>query len=205
MLPDFLQEKYNFLKDDIKQRLIDFENISENDYFYELCFCICTPQSKAENALKVQQILMEKNFLNNDFDATPILFDKSHYIRFHNRKAKRLNLLKKNYDNILSILNSNISDSDKRIWLRNNVNGFGLKESAHFLRNIGYKNQGILDRHILKHLVYCGLYDDIPKISNDKTYLKVEDKFMKFAKNINIPMDELDLLFWSYEAGKILK
>lgn len=205
MLPDFLNEKYEILKDDIKTRLIEFENVSKDEYFYELCFCICTPQSRAESAFKVQQKLKSLNFYENDIDPTPILFDKTHYIRFHNQKAKRLIKIKEQYPEILEILKSEISDIEKRFWLRNNINGMGLKESAHYLRNIGYKNLCILDRHILKHLVHCGIYNEIPNISSDKKYLEVEDKFRDFADNIGIPLDELDLLFWSYETGEILK
>lgn len=205
MLPEFLSEKYDKLKYDIKLRLEEFEKIKPEKYFYELCFCICTPQSKAENALIVQNKLEELDFLNNEFDPTSILFNKSNYIRFHNQKSKRLLLLKKQYYKIFEILDSDLNDTEKRLWLRKNINGFGLKESAHFLRNIGYKNLGILDRHILKHLHYCGLFDDIPKITNDKMYNEIEKQFFNYAASINIPMDELDLLFWSYETGKIIK
>ncbi len=205
MLPDFLNEKYIELKDDIKQRLEEFEQVKPETYFYELCFCICTPQSKAENALIVQKKLEDMDFLNENINPTPVLFDKSHYIRFHNQKAKRLNLLKLQYDEISEVLKSDMNDKEKRLWLRYNINGFGLKESAHFLRNIGYKNLGILDRHILKHLHYCGLFKEIPKITNDKIYIEIEKLFFNYAKSISIPMDELDLLFWSYETGKILK
>jgi N-glycosylase/DNA lyase len=205
MLPDFLLEKYTELKADILQRLQDFDNVSPAHYFYELCYCICTPQSKAENALIVQNKLEEIDFLNKAIDPTPILFDKSNYIRFHNQKAKRLLLLKEQYDEIYEMLHSNITPEEKRLWLRKNVNGFGMKESAHFLRNIGYRNLAILDRHILKHLHYCGLFDEIPKISGDNHYLEIEDIFLDFADRVKIPLDELDLLFWSYETGKIIK
>lgn len=205
MLPDFLLEKYNELYNEIIQRLKDFANVESEKYFYELCYCICTPQSKAENALIVQEKLEELDFLNNDIDPTPILFEKSNYIRFHNQKAKRLLILKEQYDEIDEILRTDLKPYDKRLWLRKNVNGFGMKESAHFLRNIGYRNLAILDRHILKHLHYCGLFDEIPKISGDKQYMEIENIFFEFSEQIKIPLDELDLLFWSYETGKIIK
>jgi N-glycosylase/DNA lyase len=204
-LPDFLHQKYLVLKTDIKKRLLEFSQVPEADYFYELCFCLCTPQSKAESAWKVQQKLAEKDFFNKAFDPTSILREPSHYIRFHNQKAKRLLEAREKYDQILSIIKSDKSNDEKRILIYENVNGFGLKESAHFLRNIGYRNLAILDRHILKHLVHCRVYDEVPKISSKKQYQIVEEKFKEYAENIKIPIDELDLLFWSYEAGKILK
>ncbi|MDC1068775.1 hypothetical protein OAQ99_06430 [Candidatus Kapabacteria bacterium] len=204
-LPLELQNKYKVLKKDIQSKLKEFSVVKPDNYFYELCFCICTPQSKAESAFAVQTKLIKQNFLENDFDPTQILRDPKHYIRFHNQKAKRLIEAKENWILISSVINSEISGSDKRAWLYENVKGIGMKESAHFLRNIGYRNLGILDRHILKHLVSSGVFDEIPNISSRKNYEKVEKAFADFADKNNIPMDELDLLFWSYEAGLILK
>jgi N-glycosylase/DNA lyase len=204
-LPQELKNKYKELKSEIKTKLKEFEAVSENQYFYELCFCICTPQSKAESAFAVQKILQEKDFLNNNFDVTPILREPSHYIRFHNQKALRLQAIKENWKVILAKIKDNSTGQEKRNWFNQNVKGIGMKESAHYLRNIGFKNLGILDRHILKHLITCRVFDEIPKISSKKQYDLVEEKFKEFALKVNIPMDELDLLFWSYEAGLILK
>ena len=80
------------------------------------------------------------------------------------------------------------------------VNGYGLKEASHFLRNIGKSNNkiAILDRHILRNLK-----ED--KIKNHKHYLEVEQKFLDYASSESIPPDELDLLWWSKENGEIFK
>ena len=204
-LPENIEKKYTELQDDIKQRLIEFKNVPKNKYFYELCFCICTPQSKARSAFMVQQKLEEIDFFNNELDPTDILRTPENYIRFHNQKSKRLIRIKDQWQEINSILESAIDPKEKRNWLSKNVNGIGMKESAHYLRNIGYRGLGILDRHILKHLVLCEAYKKIPNISTEKRYNLVENKFRKLSKEIGIDMDELDLLFWSYEAGEILK
>ena len=93
-----------------------------------------------------------------------------------------------------------------RNWLFENVKGMGLKESAHFLRNIGiYENLTILDRHILKNLNKHGVIDEIPNPLSKKQYLEIEKKFLEFAKEINIPTEELDLLFWSEQTGEVFK
>ncbi len=86
-----------------------------------------------------------------------------------------------------------------------NVKGLGYKESSHFLRNIGYKNLAILDRHILKNLKDLRVIRYIPKSLNKNKYLEIEDKFQNFSKRINISMDELDLLFWSIETGEVFR
>jgi len=97
------------------------------------------------------------------------------------------------------------SGEELRLWLVNNVKGLGWKESSHFLRNIGYRNLAILDRHILRNLKRLGVITKLLKTLNAKKYLQIEKKFKKFSKRIGISMDELDLLFWSMETGKIMK
>lgn len=204
-LPNIFQEKYEILKPIIRQRLDDFKNVSKSKYFYELCFCICTPQSRASSAMAVQLELEKLDFLNNEFDTTPLLRSSSNYIRFHNQKSNRLQLIKQQWSRIKEVLDSEIPSEEKREWINDNVNGIGRKESAHYLRNIGYKNLAILDRHILKHLVTCGVFAEIPNISTKSRYDDVSHQFMEYSKKVGIPMDELDLLFWAEEAGEILK
>lgn len=200
-----LIEHYKVNQINIKNRLNDFKNVKPEDYFYELCFCICTPQSKAKSALQVQNELMALDFFNNDLDVTQILRNPNFYIRFHNQKSKRLNLIKENWKEIQTIINSKMSHYEKRDWLAENINGIGYKEAGHFLRNIGFENLAILDRHILRLLVECNVYEETPTISNKKKYHEVEQKFLEFSKIVGIPIDELDLLFWSYINGEIIK
>ncbi len=202
--PELLNH-YKENEEKIKNRLDDFKNVSQDKYFYELAYCICTPQSKAANAGKVQKILEEKNYLANPFDVTEILRNKENYIRFHNQKALRILNTAKNFEQIESILTNNWSSADKRDWFVNNFNGFGMKESSHFLRNIGHRNLAILDRHIFAILIDHDVINELPKSINVKKYLEIESKFIDFSNDVNIPLDELDLLFWSFKTGEILK
>ncbi|MDX9790962.1 MAG: N-glycosylase/DNA lyase [Candidatus Kapaibacterium sp.] len=197
--------KYKEISAVIKSRLNDFKSVPAKDYFYELCYCICTPQSKAANALIVQNMLAENDFFNKAFDPTPILRSPSNYIRFHNQKAARLLRVREEFNEISEIISSNMSNYEKRNWLANNLNGFGMKESSHFLRNIGYENLAILDRHILRHLMNCGVFDELPKLTPEKNYISVESKFLEFADYVGISLDELDLLFWASSTGEIIK
>jgi N-glycosylase/DNA lyase len=204
-LPEELLEFYNKNKSKIKKRLKEFSLVPKEEYFYELCYCLLTPQSKAENSVLVVQKLKQMDFFINDFDPKPILIEPKHYIRFHNNKAKHLLYAKEIFPQILECIENNNSLHEKRMFLVNKVLGFGMKESSHFLRNIGFKNLAILDRHILKNLVLCGVIDSYPNSLNKFTYLNIEKKFLYFAERINIPIDELDLLFWSVQTGQILK
>jgi len=86
-----------------------------------------------------------------------------------------------------------------------NVKGLGLKESSHFLRNIGYRGLAILDRHILKNLHKSNVINELPKTLTPKVYFEIEKKFKDFSREVSIDMDELDLLFWSMETGEVFK
>lgn len=204
-LSDELTAHYERVKIDIKARLADFKAVNRGEYFYELCYCICTPQSKASAATQVQRKLMDLDFFNTKFDPTEILLDKTHYIRFHNQKAKRLLEAIDLFPIVTQILKESAPTKSKRLQLNSIIKGMGMKECSHYLRNIGEEGLAILDRHILKHLVIAGIYHEVPNISSINNYLKVEEQFLSFADSVQIPIDELDLLFWSFENGSILK
>jgi len=200
-----LKELYSEISPLIKKRLSEFKEIPKEKYFYELCFCVCTPQSKASSALAVQMKLEAANFYEKDIDVTPILRQKENYIRFHNVKAERLNYIKEIYPIIKVLIETPLDIITRRNKIKDLVPGFGYKESGHFLRNIGFEGVAILDRHILNCLVECGVFQEIPKIGSAKGYLDAEQKFIDFSKKVNIPIDELDLLFWHSKAGEIIK
>ncbi|MFP4529068.1 MAG: hypothetical protein ACLFQX_10985 [Candidatus Kapaibacterium sp.] len=204
-LPDYLIEKYSELAPQIRRRLEEFAAIRPEQYFYELCYCICTPQSKAKNAARVQAYLGNHDFLDRPFDPAPILRSPENYIRFHNQKSERLLRARVQYPEIYQMLTSEFSSLEKRLWLADNLKGFGMKEASHFLRNTGHRGLAILDRHVLKHLVGCGVFREVPNISGRKRYLEVELAFHEFALGVGINVDELDILFWSWETGEILK
>lgn len=200
-----LKNIYRQRRDIIEKRLCDFTNVPTHEYFYELVYCLLTPQSSAFNAEQVVKALRESDFMNLPISPVPFLLRKNSYIRFHRTKAKRLLELKKNYDYIMANITNGKSNHELRQWLVKNVDGLGWKESSHFLRNIGRKGLAILDRHILKNLFYFNVINSIPKTMTAKRYLSIESRFIQFASDIGIPMDHLDLLFWSMETGEVRK
>ncbi len=204
----FLEELHRLhakRRDAIRDRLNEFMGIKPAQYFYELAYCMLTPQSSAVNAGKAVERLQEKNFSGEDFDPEPILFQKDFYIRFHRTKARLLLEMKKNFPEIFSAVSNGETGNALRGWLVNHVKGIGYKEASHFLRNIGYRDLAILDRHILKNLKKFGAIRSIPKSLTPRRYLRIERQFHRFAATVGIPLDELDLLFWSLETGEILK
>ncbi|MBF8247827.1 MAG: N-glycosylase/DNA lyase [Bacteroidetes bacterium] len=197
---------YKNRKEAIKLRLQDFSRVTPSGYFYELVYCLMTPQSSAEHAEKTVLALRQQRFAESDFNPEEILRTREHYIRFHRTKARHLLKAKEEFPTILESLTNGLSPMEVRNWLVSNVKGLGLKEATHFMRNIG-KNDGlaILDRHILRNLTRFGVIRSVPSTLSRKKYLSIEKKFASFAQSVNIPVDELDLLFWSMETGEIRK
>ncbi|MFC1769076.1 N-glycosylase/DNA lyase [Nanoarchaeota archaeon] len=192
---------YKVRKREIEERLKYFQNLDQNDIFYELCFCLCTPQSSAKKCDGAIKDLIKKDFRHKKFNPSIIL--RKNGVRFHNNKSKHLLEMKSSFGSIQN--NIDCDASLTRDYLVDHVKGLGLKESSHFLRNIGYENLAILDRHILKNLVKYRVINEIPKTLSRKNYLEIEEKFRRYSEKVKIPMDHLDLLFWSFETGEIFK
>lgn len=205
-LPNRYRQHYRRHAATIAERLQQFQQVPETEYLMELCFCLLTPQSKAEHAQKVMARLMELGFPETELDPTPILRDPAHYIRFHNQKGERLRRVAARRQQITDQLASSEPTQAKREWLVKNVNGLGWKEASHLLRNIGHLDLAIIDRHILKHMLGCGAIAKIPAtIGTRRTYLQLEQAFFQLAESFGLQPQELDLLFWSLEEGSVRK
>jgi len=132
-------------------------------------------------------------------------------VRFKYKKSKYLVYAREKFSEdgklvIRSALGKNINTFKKREWLVNNIKGIGYKEASHFLRNIGFGSDiAILDRHILRTLKSIKVIDEISESLSKKKYLNIEEKMRNFSKDIKIPMDHLDLLFWYREKGEVFK
>ncbi|MCD4792847.1 MAG: N-glycosylase/DNA lyase [Bacteroidales bacterium] len=203
---------YNIIKTDIQNRISEFKSVwihaDEKKLFQELAFCLLTPQSKAKNAWKSIMILT-KNQKIYEAEANAIAEDLN-LVRFRNNKSRYIVEARKKFLNnskgIRETLNEQKSIFEKRDWLNKNIKGFGLKESSHFLRNIGFvEDIAILDRHILKNLKKYNVIDEIPKAVSEKKYYEIERKMKNFANKIKIPLEHLDLIFWYNEANTIFK
>lgn len=192
--------------EEIRKRLNDFRAVPPERHFFELLYCLMTPQSKAAHAEIVIEKLERMGFPEAEIDPTPLLRDPAHYIRFHNVKGRRLMRLREEWPSIAEIVGSvNMDGEAKRSMLVTNVDGLGWKEASHFLRNIGHLELAIIDRHVLKHLLACGAIDAIPKSINGRRYLDLERRFRALAESYGLTLQELDLLFWSLEEGNVRK
>jgi len=187
----------------IRKRLDEFAAVDRSEYFFELTYCLLTPQSSAIHAARAVEILRTAPM--NVEDVAAILRDRGSYIRFHNTKARYVLRARELFPEIAERLQYGMTSPELRDWLVRNVKGLGWKEASHFLRNIGHRNLAILDRHILKNLRFHNVIRLIPVALTPVQYRAIEQRFLAFADQVGIPMDELDLAFWSRETGEILK
>lgn len=205
-LPPELQDLYTERRADIRQRLADFAAVKPEDRFYELCFCLLTPQSSALHADMVVRALKAVDYQSVGQNVLHLLREPECYIRFHNVKHARLAIARESWLEIAAVIErSDLGVRERRDLLSRTVNGFGLKEASHFLRNIGVRGLAIIDRHLLTNLVRCGVYDTAPSLSSPRAYHEVEARYASFCESIGIDMDEVDLLFWCAQTGHIFK
>ena len=127
------------------------------------------------------------------------------YVRFHNTKAQRLLEAREAWSRIEKRLDAEMEDKTLRTVIAETVNGLGLKEASHFLRNIGRTRVTIVDRHILRNLIRLDIVPEWPSSISRRRYLETEALFEDLASTLGIPADELDLLLWRRETGFLLK
>lgn len=149
---------------------------SKEDIFYDLCFCICAPQTTFKSNIKVIQELKDYNFYEKPIDLFMGTFQKEKNklkeilkpVRFYNNKARYLIGAKKNFNIIMLHINIYLKgvnfkgDSEPeskrkhpgamRQYLVDEVKGLGMKAASHFLRNLGDNTLAIIDVHIIKFL-----------------------------------------------------
>jgi N-glycosylase/DNA lyase len=192
------------VKNKINKKLKEFASFktkSNKAWFSEMCFCILTANSKAETAIKIQKDLGVNGFCNScASDVKKCIIKNKH--RFHNNKTKYIVEARKHID-IKQKLRGK-KDFEAREWLVKNVKGLGYKESSHFLRNVGYTDLAILDRHILNLLVEKKIIKR-PKSLTKKKYLEIEKKFQDLAEKLKMSSAELDMYMWYLKTGEVLK
>jgi N-glycosylase/DNA lyase len=195
----------------VDERLKEFQNLNNlgnEDWFSELCFCLLTANSKARTALNIQKQLGFEGFSKySQKDLSTCILVNKH--RFHNNKAKFIVDARKHLDirdEIIKVIKENENgEVNAREWLVKNIKGLGYKESSHFLRNVGYTNLAILDRHILNLMIENNYLKEKPKSLNKNNYLEIETIFNKIADELKMSSAELDLYMWYMKAKEVLK
>ncbi len=199
-----LKKLYSRHRKDIENRMQEFKNLPQESWRDELLFCILTPQSNGKRCWSAIEEIRAHLPKMDEQQLTILLAAKT---RFHKTKAKNLLKAYKHWPSIYQAIISTPHPPELREYLLKNVKGIGMKETSHFIRNIGKNNNtlAILDRHILRNLAKYRVIKNPRLTLTQKKYIDIERKFLKFSKAINIPIDHLDLLFWREGTGEIFK
>jgi N-glycosylase/DNA lyase len=209
-----LQRTYLEKRPAIRARLSEFEAVivegNDERLFEELVYCIFTAGASARMGLNSVERVRGRLLKAGHRQLNRMLTGAHRYPNarsgyvVHTRDFLRgdcgLRLRER--------LNSFGDDAEaRRDYFAKNpgVKGIGYKEASHYLRNIGYFGYAILDKHILRTLNELGVIESPNPPGTKKKYLAVEDRMRKFASDIRINFDELDLLLWSNKTGEILK
>jgi N-glycosylase/DNA lyase len=204
---DFLDEIRSAVKKveaTVKKRLEDFEITGKEErlLFNEMCFCILTANFTAEGGVRIQEQIGDGFSSLTQCDLAGKLKSLRH--RFPTSRASYIYENRFLYGSLNGALSQFKDGWTAREWLVKTVKGFGYKEASHFLRNVGFTDVAIIDRHILKYLKEMGLIE-MPKTFNRKRYLEMEKILIAIAKKLNLNLAELDLYLWYIMTGKILK
>jgi len=171
-------------------------------WFLELCFCILTANSTARLGMKIQEELGDGFLTLSKKELTRRLKEFGH--RFYNKRADFIVSARK-FERMKDIITKFSGAQRAREWLVENVDGIGWKEASHFLRNVGFDDVAILDRHILALIREYGLIERAPRTLTRRRYLEIEHKLKELAERVGLSLAELDLYMWYLKTGQVLK
>ena len=171
------------------------------DIFSELCFCLLTANFQAEKSIYIQSQLSKEFHLLPEPELAIELKRLGH--RFPNARARYICSAREQEPQLTKSLQT-LQEEELREWLVKNIKGLCYKESAHFLRNIGYSNYAIIDFHIIDLLVRHKIISKSKTLTKNK-YLEIESILKNLANNTDLNLAELDFYLWYLETGKVLK
>lgn len=202
-------------KKEIRARLREFRSVwqtaSDARLWEEMVFCIFTAGASARMGLRSVEALRPLLKSGAHHEMTSALIAAGAH-RFPNARPGYVVVTRDYLRELCSMrlrerLTSFRDPIERRDWLAQEprVKGLGYKESSHFLRNVGFKGYGILDKHIVRSLHELNVIDSPKPPTSRGKYLETESRMQRFAGSIGINFDELDLLLWSMKTGEILK
>jgi N-glycosylase/DNA lyase len=210
-----LVERVNELRRDpkvkqmVEDRMKEFRQVHEMDtykWYEELVYCLLTAYASAVMGQKCVDALCLDNVLleGSEDDIRRVLVETGH--RFPNKRSEYIY----NTRTLAPVLKETIqgfhNSKEARKWLVENVKGLGWKEGSHYLRNIGFFDLAIIDRHILNNLrEFELLEEDGKKGLTRKKYLAIEELLDVVAEKLQLEPGELDLYMWYRKTGKVLK
>lgn len=193
----------------VDHRIEEFLEINEKDtyvWFEELVYCLLTAYSSAERGQLCVDALRDVGILIDGSleEVAGTLRLQGH--RFADIRAKYIVEARKLAPELKEIIRGFKSTRGARKWLVENVKGLGWKEASHLLRNLGYLDLAIIDRHILSNMREHGLIpNDGRKGLTRRRYLEYERLLEHVAERVGMHLGEMDLYLWYRKTGKVLK
>ncbi|PVU69600.1 DNA lyase [Sulfolobales archaeon SCGC AB-777_K20] len=190
----------------VLERVEEFKlnNIADEDvWFRELVLCVLTANSSFVSAYKVLGYVMEE-FDKGTYRFERVLEERGY--RFYELKAKYLKNLVKYRGRIKSWIKplADRSQALAREVLADEIYGIGMKEASHFLRNVGYFDLAIVDKHVMRFSINSGLVRPFKTLTRSR-YLEIERKLKELAHQLGMSVGILDLFIWHIETGTVLK
>ncbi len=208
----------------IRQRIKEFKKLGEKgetlfnfkpyidleykaDIFSELSFCLLTANFSAERGIRIQANIGIEGFKKFSVDELTNKL-KMYGHRFPQQRAERIAGARSKIEKLLKILKEEDPKTIRRLIANPSsplkIKGMGYKEASHFLRNIGFKNIAILDRHVIRFLVSNKLIKPF-KTLTPKIYEETEKRVEDISREMNMDMATLDLIVFYKATGKVLK
>jgi N-glycosylase/DNA lyase len=182
-IPDIKRTKERF----------DLSRKTDKDVFYDICFCLCAPQTKWRLNIEVQKKLREIDFYQKGCDQQE-LEEIVKSVRFFRVKAVHLLEAREDFPHILANVRSNKTSQAKRDWMVDSIRGCGMKVASHFLRNLGNEDLAIIDTHIINFM-------DMGKPTSRTDYEFFESEFRKIAEANKLSIMELDMYLWKVRSN----
>lgn len=198
---------------EIRKRLAEFRNIwktgSDTRLWEELVYCIFTAGASARMGLKAVDAVRPLLKNGTREEMTDALSGVYRY------PVARPGYIMVTRDYLTEDCRMRLRERiagfrdpiERRDWLagERRIKGLGYKEASHFLRNVGLSGYAIVDKHILRSLSELGVIDSPKPPTTRERYLDTEQRMKRFAGEVGIDFDELDLVLWSMKTGEILK
>lgn len=198
---------------EIRARLAEFQHLREKAtdarLWEELVFCIFTAGASARMGLRSIEAVRTTLRNGSHDELTEALRGAHRYPRARSGYivTTRDYLTREFKMRLRERLESFDDQHARRDWLarERQVKGLSYKEASHFLRNVGFRGYAILDKHILRSLAEMEVIETNAPPTTRARYLDTEERLRRFARDVRIDFDELDLVLWSMKTGEILK
>jgi len=194
----------------VEARIAEFRGVHEmgsKKWYEELVYCLLTAYSSALTGQRCVDALLRGGSLTGGelSDVQVCLAGEGH--RFARARAEYIIGSRHIASRLKPIIQGFRDSQAAREWLVANIKGLGWKEASHFLRNVGYLDLAIIDRHILSNMAEHGMIteEDSKKALTKNRYMEYEEVLGQVAQALGMSPGELDLYLWYRKTGKVLK